>query len=74
MAVASPCRHVTAGWQGELAMHSAQSLVATWRNCPRRGPPPYNVGSLPGGAPVRPSMAAARASPHPGFEFLGAWP
>lgn len=64
-------RRVTADGQGELAMNSALSLVSTWRNCPRRGPPPYNVGSLPGEAPVRRSMAAARASPHPGCEFLG---
>lgn len=71
MTVASPCCRVTADGQGEWAMHSALSLVATWRNCPRRGPPPYNVGSLPGEAPVRRSMAAARASPHPGCEFLG---
>lgn len=44
-------RRVTADGQGELAMNSALSLVSTWRNCPRRGPPPYNVGSLPGESP-----------------------
>lgn len=63
--------HVVVDGQGELAMHSAHSLVATWRNCPRRGPPPYNVGSLPGRALVRHSTATARASPHLGCEFLG---
>lgn len=63
--------HVVADGQGELTMHSAHSLVATWRNCPRRRPPPYNVGSLPGGALVRHSTATARASPHLGCEFFG---
>lgn len=63
--------HVIADGQGELAMHPAHSLVATWRNCPRRGPPPYNVGSLPGRALVRHSTATARASPHLECEFLG---
>ncbi|KAH8771858.1 hypothetical protein F5883DRAFT_46191 [Diaporthe sp. PMI_573] len=69
--IASSYRHVIVLEQGDWTMHPANSLVATWRHCPRRGPPLYSVGSLPGDAPVRRSTAAARVGPHPERECLG---